>query len=160
MAGRKNAPFHIYGLIYDDESGKYLRMPDPIAQSTSTAVGTLNDNTAGGRVRFRTNSGFIGIYAIMKNSPPFSYMPATGKSGFDLYRKTDDREGFVYYHSFILGMPSYAQVRNYDTFFLHCKKRRFVRQTHSLEGLQPSNFINILGNHCFSPSSLYNLIGL
>ena len=97
----KNAPFRIYGLLYDDELGKYLRLPDHIAQSTSTAVGILNDNTAGGRVRFRTNSGFIGIYAVMKNAPPFSHMPATGKSGFDLYHKTDDREGFVYYHSFI-----------------------------------------------------------
>ena len=97
----KSAPFRIYGLIYDDALGKYLRMPDPIARSTSTAVSILNDNTAGGRLRFRTNSGFIGIYAVMKNALPFSHMPATGKSGFDLYRKTDDREGFVYYHSLI-----------------------------------------------------------
>lgn len=102
----KNYPFTIHGVVYDNTAGRYLRMPDEIAQSVSQGVGLLNDNTAGGRVRFYTNSSFIGIHAVMKNPPPFSHMPIMGKSGFDLYRRLDSNDSFVYYHSFVppLGM--------------------------------------------------------
>ena len=47
-------PFRIYGIQKDDEG--YFRMPPEIAANTSEGVSWLNRHTAGGLVKFRTNS--------------------------------------------------------------------------------------------------------
>lgn len=96
----KDAPFAISGVQYDAEQGCYVRMPQSVANAVSDGVAWLNRNTAGGRVRFRTNSGFIGIRMVSKNTKLMNHMPATGQSGFDLYRKLDDGRGDLYYHTF------------------------------------------------------------
>ena len=49
-----NAPFEVSGLIHDGT--KFLRMPEDIARTVSKGVIALHTNTAGGRIRFKTNS--------------------------------------------------------------------------------------------------------
>ena len=58
-------PFSIHGLHY--ENGQFRRMPESVAESVSPGVHYLHSNTAGGRVRFKTNSQYIAISTKMKN---------------------------------------------------------------------------------------------
>lgn len=94
----REAPFTIYGVTYDEEQKTFVRMPQSVADSVSGGVSSLNRHTAGGRVRFVTNSPCIAIHAVMHNQPMMDHFALTGLSGFDLYHKTE--EGDVYYRTF------------------------------------------------------------
>lgn len=86
--------------MYDEEQAHFLRIPQNVADTVSKGVsGGLNLQTAGGRVRFRTDSEYIAIHAVMVNTKPMSHMPLTGQSGFDLYHTVKGRE--VYYKTFV-----------------------------------------------------------
>ncbi len=77
------APFKIYGVF--KEKGKYRRMPDNIARKVSEGVYLLHTNTAGGRVRFTTDSPYIAIHAKMDGLGKMPHFALTGSIGFDLY---------------------------------------------------------------------------
>ncbi len=80
------APFKIYGLILPDEENKcFLRAPKAVADNTNGGVRELNYHTAGGRVRFRTNSGRIAIYASLNHISRMSHFPFSGTAGIDVY---------------------------------------------------------------------------
>lgn len=79
----KEHPFCLYGLIH--EEGCYRRLPRAVAESVSPAVATLSRNTAGGRIRFMTDSPFVSIIASMPNLPPYNNLSPTGSSSFDLF---------------------------------------------------------------------------
>lgn len=95
------APFLISGISYDERYGCYTRMPQEIAAQVSEGVAGLNFHTAGGRVRFRTNSEFIGIHAVMNNAGLMPHITLVGQSGFDLYRKKDGECTEKFYHTYI-----------------------------------------------------------
>ena len=76
-------PFCLYGVFY--ENGMFRRMPEKIAETVSEGVFRLHTNTAGGRVRFRTNSRYIAISAIMNSAHKFSHCAFTATIGFDMY---------------------------------------------------------------------------
>ena len=99
----EDAPFEICGVKFEEEEGFYTRMPREAAERVSTGVLGSRKFTTGGRVRFRTDSKFIAIKAVTRNMEPFSHMPLTAQSGFDLYRKVEGYEGGreMYYKSFI-----------------------------------------------------------
>ncbi len=79
-------PFDICGVIPPQYPGDWFRrMPQNIAQSVSEAVGIMHKNCAGGRVRFRTDSSYIGIYAKLGNVGKMPHITLTGSAGFDLY---------------------------------------------------------------------------
>ncbi|MBQ6703111.1 MAG: hypothetical protein IJN17_09190 [Clostridia bacterium] len=84
----KKAPFDLYGL-YLGELDVFKRMPESVANSVSTGVASLNFNTAGGRVRFSTDSDYIAIKCVLPMVRNFSHMPRTGSTGFDLYEVED-----------------------------------------------------------------------
>ena len=77
------APFRVYGVFYDD--GKFRRMPEKIAKTVSSGVHSLHANTAGGRVRFKTNSPYVAINAKMTCITRMDHFPLCGSAGFDLY---------------------------------------------------------------------------
>ncbi len=79
----ENEPFKVYGVF--KENGKYRRMPEATAKSVNMAIYGLHTHTAGGRVRFRTDSEYIAIHAEMGELYQGSHFPLTGSSGFDLY---------------------------------------------------------------------------
>ncbi len=91
-------PFTLYGL-YLEEGLPFRRMPVSAAESVSRGVASLNFNTSGGRVRFRTDSPYIAIKAKMPNIRLMSHMPLTGSSGFDLYEVRGS--GYYYVKTFI-----------------------------------------------------------
>lgn len=76
-------PFKIYGVYYDSE--KYRRIPEYVAKSVNDGVYALHANTAGGRVRFKTDSPYVAINAKMPNIGKMSHFALTGSAGFDLY---------------------------------------------------------------------------
>lgn len=82
------APFSLYGVFR--EGDHYVRMPDRIAQTVSEPVSHLNQYTAGGRIRFVTDSKQIAIHAICFNRDPSPHMPFTATTGFDVYADVQD----------------------------------------------------------------------
>lgn len=86
-------PFRVYGVKI--ENGRYRRLPEDVARSVSEGVTLLHTHTAGGRVRFVTDSPRIAIHAAMggvEHSPHFAF---TGKCGFDIYQNGVYRKTFV-----------------------------------------------------------------
>ncbi|MBQ6021276.1 MAG: hypothetical protein IJL26_13975 [Clostridia bacterium] len=79
----RKAPFRIYGVFY--ENGMFRRMPEGIAKTVNEGVYYLHTNTAGGRVRFRTDSPYILINAKMSGVDHMNHFPLVGSAGFDLY---------------------------------------------------------------------------
>ena len=58
-------PFRVYGVKMDN--GCYRRIPEAVAAATNDGVLALHANTAGGRVRFVTDSPRIAIHAAMED---------------------------------------------------------------------------------------------
>jgi hypothetical protein len=78
--------FSIHGVYFDKESDCYIRLPVETAQKTSEGVAFLNRLTAGGRVRFSTNSRYIALQAaIPTDHGPACHMPLTGSHNFSIY---------------------------------------------------------------------------
>ena len=87
------APFKVYGVYHNGE--RFIRMPSDVAKNTSEGVYSLHDHTAGGRVRFKTNSPYIAIFAKIPASGKMSHFALTGSTGFDLYRMFGKEERFI-----------------------------------------------------------------
>ena len=88
----KLPPFCIYGVYFDD--GKFRRMPERVAAQVNPRVHVLHSNTAGGRVRFKTDSPYVAIFAKMPSIGKMPHFPLTGSAGFDLY-VSEETEQYV-----------------------------------------------------------------
>ncbi len=106
----RNDPFKVYGLYNYKNETVFKRMPDNIAQTVSEGVGTLNYNTTGGRVRFKTTSRYVAIKAIMQSVTVLPHMTLAGTSGFDLYINNDGKS--TYYKTF---MPLVGMEEGYES---------------------------------------------
>jgi len=79
----KEPYFSLHGVFYDEAQGKYVRMPQSVADATSVMVAGLNRNTSGGRIKFRTDSKCIAMYAVLfDDDNPHNVTQVT--HGFDL----------------------------------------------------------------------------
>lgn len=85
----KSEPFRIYGLYDYKNESVYKRLPDEIGTTTNPGVKKLYLMTAGGRLRFSTNSKYVAIKVKMPYIGHKPHMPLTGTTGFDLYIDTD-----------------------------------------------------------------------
>lgn len=79
----RQQPFSIHGVFY--ENGKFRRLPEGIAKTVNDGVYGLHTHTAGGRVRFRTDSPYVAIHAEMPDTGKMPHFALTGSAGFDLY---------------------------------------------------------------------------
>lgn len=80
----QDAPFEIRGLAVC--SGEdFFRVPMDIAKATSEGVLQLSTHTAGGRVRFKTDSKKIAVRVHSRHAFTMSHMPLTGISGVDIF---------------------------------------------------------------------------
>ena len=84
--------FEINGVYYED--GKFRRLPEEVAKEVSWGVLGLSTNTAGGRLRFKTNSSYIILHATLGEIGKMPHFALTGSAGFDLYQK--EEEGYTY----------------------------------------------------------------
>ena len=91
--------FKMYGLIAPNkENGNdcYVRVPQDVAKATNDGTYWNNRFTAGGRLRFRTNSDYFAIHAENNDkNAHMSHMPDSGFKNFDLYEKIGGKELFV-----------------------------------------------------------------
>ena len=78
-------PFDLYGLYNPCRETQFKRLPDEVAKSVNDGVANLYLHTAGGRVRFATDSPYVAIKVEMPSITHFPHMPLTGTSGFDLF---------------------------------------------------------------------------
>jgi len=121
------APFALYGVYRDGD--KYRRLPEDVARSVNDGVLALHANTAGGRVRFCTNSSYVAIHAEMGKVLKMSHFALTGSIGLDLYvgdrymstfvppfDVTDGFEGIVEFgteemREITIHLPLYSEVK-------------------------------------------------
>ena len=104
----EQAPFQVYGLMREND--RYVRLPSAIAEQVSDGVAFLNTNTAGGRVRFATDSSVIAIKAAMHSVGRMPHFTLCGSAGFDLYDDTGEKP--VYRGTF---MPPYDMEDGYES---------------------------------------------
>ena len=89
----RKRPMEISGVFWED--GCFRRMPRKIAQGVSAGVELLHTNTAGGRVRFRTDSRRVAILARMDQIGKMPHFALTGSAGFDLYGRCEGEERYL-----------------------------------------------------------------
>lgn len=94
----KEEPFDLYGFCKTDDNS-FLRLPKDIAEKTSEGVAGGAPNTAGGRVRFCTNSRYVAVFVKYPGITHFPHMPLTGTTGFDMY--SFDGEKYIFEKMFV-----------------------------------------------------------
>ncbi len=81
----KEEPFSINGFAWFDKENIYRRMPGKPKYTLPKAVDSLADNTAGGQIRFRSNTKQLAIRAQLQGINQMTHMAVTGQNGFDCY---------------------------------------------------------------------------
>ena len=77
-------PFSIYGVWRDGD--RYCRLPKEVAANVNRVVGTQKwMQTAGGRVRFKTNSPYVAIKVTLHTTEQIAMMTVVGTMGLDVY---------------------------------------------------------------------------
>lgn len=79
----EESPFTVHGIYMS--CGLYRRLPEEVAKTVNPGVLYSHTKTAGGRVRFITDSPYIAISAMLHQPSKMSHMPFLGSAGFDLY---------------------------------------------------------------------------
>ena len=141
------SPFKIYGLIYEDN--KFRRMPKSVAEAVSDGVNYLHTNTAGGRVRFKTDSPYVAIHAKMANVGKMPHFALSGSCGFDLYEDNTYRGTF---------MPPFDLNNGYESVIeLSTKKLREITIHFPLYSNVEALYIGISEESQLLPPSEYAL---
>lgn len=91
----KNPPFKIYGLFEPCGEGQFKRMPQSVAKFGNGWMPELANNTAGGRVRFNTNSGRIILRVVTKHKGQMFHSTPMMEAGLDVYLDCNGRSVFV-----------------------------------------------------------------
>ena len=89
-------PFRIYGLMLPDEETPFFhRLPTAVAEQVNEGVAELYYRTAGGRLRFTTDSRRIAVRVKYHGVCKMPHFPLTGSAGLDLYADGCYRNTFV-----------------------------------------------------------------
>lgn len=81
----RQTPFSLHGFYEPLTSPIFRRVPEEVADATGAGVSKLSQESAGGRVRFSTNSPYIAIRAKFRVVGRSSHLTLVSSSGFDLY---------------------------------------------------------------------------
>ena len=81
----KDGEFQVYGLYEPYKTEGFMRMPQSVADTVSPGVAELHTHTAGGRIRFKTNSPYIALTAVIPTEYRHTHMGLCAADGFDLY---------------------------------------------------------------------------
>lgn len=87
-------PFQIAGFAWFGEERRYRRLPLQPRLPIPAPVDALANHTAGGQIRFRTNSRKLSIRVKLQAISAMDHMPATGQCGFDCYLDEDGKPMF------------------------------------------------------------------
>ena len=91
----KEAPFSIHGLYNPTAEGQFQRMPQSVAKFGNGWMPILANNTAGGRVRFNTNSGRIVLRVITNHSDQMFHTTPLVEAGLDVYLDNNGKSTLV-----------------------------------------------------------------
>ncbi|EPY04250.1 hypothetical protein PAALTS15_26019 [Paenibacillus alvei TS-15] len=94
------APFAVAGLHWLSTEGKYRRLPVSPEHKIPEGVDWLADHTAGGQIRFVTDSSKLFLRVKLSGPHDMYHMSATGQCGFDCYVEAD---GHLHYRSTTAG---------------------------------------------------------
>ena len=89
------APFQLAGFAWFSKDRIYRRMPLKPAEALPEAVDWLANHTAGGQIRFRSNSRKLSVRVKLTGPADMVHMPATGQCGFDCYIGEPGKQAFV-----------------------------------------------------------------
>lgn len=90
----RQEPFTIYGLLDYKEDG-WRRLPDEITKEISEGLFILSNKTAGGRVRFKTDSPYIAVKAACRYADRSSHMAFINVAGFDIYANGEHKSRYL-----------------------------------------------------------------
>lgn len=76
-------PFSLHGVWFDTDS--FYRIPRGVSERVSANILDMCDTTAGGRVRFKTDSPNLAIRAKVRCDEAVSVMAPIAVKGFDVY---------------------------------------------------------------------------
>ncbi|MFB9325105.1 SGNH/GDSL hydrolase family protein [Paenibacillus aurantiacus] len=82
-------PFVVNGFPWLDQERIYRRLPSRPPYPIPAAVDQLANHTAGGQIRFRTDSPVLSVQVKLSGVANMYHMPATGQCGFDCYEEQD-----------------------------------------------------------------------
>lgn len=140
----RNSPFSLHGF-YKSDGSTFRRVPEDVAVATSEKVGKISEESAGGRVRFTTDSPYIAIRAKFSAVGRSPHLTMLSTVGFDLYIDGEFGSRFVKEFRMPYDMTdSYEQILH-----LECSKKRTYTinfplrsVVESLEiGLKPNSFL-------------------
>ena len=77
--------FTIYGSYAPESDTLFRRVPEEVAKNMSDGAHFLHTNTAGIRVRFKTDSQYIALKPTIPSAANMVIMPLAGSTGFDIY---------------------------------------------------------------------------
>lgn len=115
----RQEPFQGYGFYGFRDEPSFRRMPKEVASQVSESVNWLCTHTAGGRVRFVTDSRCVAIHVEMPGVLRFPHMPLSGTSGFDLYIEEEDTCSY-----WATLMPPVEMEKGYDSIAYFPDRRR------------------------------------
>lgn len=84
----------ITGLHHKGEDGVFSRLPLSLSK-INPSIETLARYTAGGRIRFRTNSPFVAVKVKKLNTFYMRHMPLSGSTGCEIYTGSGEDMHFV-----------------------------------------------------------------
>ena len=88
-------PFGLVGFEWINQDSVYRRLPVNPDWKITKHVDGLSNHTAGGQVRFSTNSKKILVKVELAGKSNMYHMPATGQSGFDLYVRDNGVQRYI-----------------------------------------------------------------
>ena len=120
----RKPPFDVYGLYNYKTEPFFKRLPDDVGAATSEGVASHCRHTAGGRVRFSTDSQYVAIKCTWERTTRFSHMPLTGGATFDMYIDTDVTGVSNFAGLFI---PPYTVSNGYEqVIYFPDRRKRFL----------------------------------
>ena len=117
-----NEKIALYGVFYEND--RFVRLPKEVADINSEALTRLYTKTAGGRIRFTTNSKRIRIIATWDSKSCLLHMPSTGVCGFTLQEDFSDGTN-RYINTFIPPSDASSGYESEKT-FADSKERNFT----------------------------------
>lgn len=86
--------FEISGFPSIEQNKSYYRMLLSDASKYPSGVNGNATKSAGGRIRFRTNSSSITITVTLSSNPDIPYMTVLGSAGIDIYKGTGSAKAY------------------------------------------------------------------
>lgn len=81
------APLTLSGVYYEEAEKRFRRMPDAVAETVSFGVRILSVHTAGGMLRFATDSSYIALKVSAPGGYLMTHITLYGQFGFGVYEE-------------------------------------------------------------------------